>query len=185
MKDGAVICSRISDEKLKVNGEWTLKKNNGVLVSWSTQLDNLKNEYKNDPLVVMLIAQYSESQAEKIANDYDKDNMLLPVTKTGNFKNDNDYTYYMLYNGDFHKIADNDSETSGCKALLRVPTSMEKAASARSLTIRMEDDEATGIKAMDNEKWTMDNWYDLQGRKIQKPTKKGLYIHNGVKEVVK
>ena len=185
VKDGAVIGSRISDEKLKVNGEWTLKKNNGVLVSWSTQLDNLKNEYKNDPLVVMLIAQYSESQAEKIANDYDEDNMLIPVTKTGNFKNDNDYTYYMLYSGKFHKIADNDSETSGCKALLRVPTSMEKAASARSLTIRMEDDEATGIKAMDNEKWTMDNWYDMQGRKIQKPTKKGLYIHNGVKEVVK
>ena len=53
---------------------------------------------------------------------------------------------------------------------------------ARRLSIGSE---ATGIKAIDNGKWTMDNWYDLQGRKIQKPTKKGLYIHNGVKEVVK
>ena len=30
-----------------------------------------------------------------------------------------------------------------------------------------------------------EQWYDLQGRRIQKPTKAGLYIVNGKKMVVK
>ena len=46
--------------------------------------------------------------------------------------------------------------------------------------------EATGLKAMDNGQLTMDNWYDLNGRKLDKmPTKKGVYIMNGKKVVVK
>jgi hypothetical protein len=28
-------------------------------------------------------------------------------------------------------------------------------------------------------------WYDMQGRRIEKPTRKGLYIRNGVKVVIK
>ena len=48
---------------------------------------------------------------------------------------------------------------------------------------------ATGIKAMDNGQWTMDNctdeWYTIEGQKLNgKPTKKGVYIYNG-KRVVK
>ena len=27
-------------------------------------------------------------------------------------------------------------------------------------------------------------WYDLQGRKVEKPNRKGIYIHNG-KKVIK
>ena len=47
-----------------------------------------------------------------------------------------------------------------------------------------------GATAIDNGKWIIDNeagaqWYDLQGRKIAEPTRKGLYIRNGVKVVVK
>ena len=58
-------------------------------------------------------------------------------------------------------------------------------------------DVATGIKSMDNGQWTMDNgqwtmdneagaWYELSGRCLQsKPTKSGIYIHNGRKVVIK
>lgn len=46
------------------------------------------------------------------------------------------------------------------------------------------DDETTGIKSMDNGQWTMDNVYDMQGRKVDAP-KKGLYIINGRKVVIK
>ena len=47
-----------------------------------------------------------------------------------------------------------------------------------------------GATAIDNGKWIIDNWagaqwYDMQGRKIAEPTRKGLYIRNGVKVVVK
>jgi len=47
---------------------------------------------------------------------------------------------------------------------------------------------ATGIKAMDNGRWTMDNysdeWYTIEGQKLNgKPTKKGVYIYNGKRVV--
>lgn len=49
-------------------------------------------------------------------------------------------------------------------------------------------DDATGIKSMDNGKWTMDNgdWYTIDGRKMNgRPAQKGVYIRNGQKVVIK
>ena len=59
---------------------------------------------------------------------------------------------------------------------------------ARSLNIVFEDGNTTGIKALNRDERienSEDAWYDLQGRKIQMPTQRGLYIHNGKKIVVK
>lgn len=58
--------------------------------------------------------------------------------------------------------------------------------SARELTFVFEGDETTGVKTIDNGQWTIDNGaiYDLQGRKVTKPVKGGLYIVNG-KKVIK
>jgi hypothetical protein len=54
--------------------------------------------------------------------------------------------------------------------------------------MNFEDDDATGIsdalRLNDKGQMTNDNVYDLQGRKIEKPTK-GLYIHNGKKVIIK
>ena len=44
--------------------------------------------------------------------------------------------------------------------------------------------ETTGIKTIDNSQLTIDNVYDLQGRRVAQPTK-GLYIINGKKIVIK
>ena len=58
--------------------------------------------------------------------------------------------------------------------------------SARQLTIVFDNDDATGVGSIDNGQLTIDNWYDLSGRKIangQKPTAKGVYIKNGQKVV--
>ena len=46
------------------------------------------------------------------------------------------------------------------------------------------DGEATGIKAIENSQLTIDNYYDLQGRRVAQPTK-GLYIVNGKKVIIK
>ena len=50
-----------------------------------------------------------------------------------------------------------------------------------------DEDDATGIRSMENGQWIMDNcWYDLQGRKLsKKPTQKGVYIYEGKKRVIK
>ena len=43
----------------------------------------------------------------------------------------------------------------------------------------------TGINSIDNEQRTIDTWYDLQGRKIKGTQRKGIYIQNGKKYIVK
>ena len=49
--------------------------------------------------------------------------------------------------------------------------------------------ETTNVDSMDNGKWIMDNasdeWYTISGQRICKPTKKGLYIKDGKKVVIK
>ena len=46
--------------------------------------------------------------------------------------------------------------------------------------------ETMGISQIENGELTIENWYDLNGRKLQAaPTKKGIYIRNGKKVVVK
>lgn len=47
------------------------------------------------------------------------------------------------------------------------------------------DDNATGISAIDADNHQDDRWYDLMGNRINKPTRKGLYVRNGRKVVVK
>jgi hypothetical protein len=54
---------------------------------------------------------------------------------------------------------------------------------ARAFTICTEN--TTAIETIDNSELTDDNWYDMQGRKINKPTKTGIYIKDGKKVVVK
>lgn len=42
------------------------------------------------------------------------------------------------------------------------------------------------LHRMDNGQWTIDNWYDLQGRKLAEGQKaKGVYIVNGKKRIVR
>ena len=43
-----------------------------------------------------------------------------------------------------------------------------------------------GEGGMENGEWTMENWYTLDGVRLSgKPTKKGMYINNGKKVIVK
>ena len=46
-------------------------------------------------------------------------------------------------------------------------------------------DEATGIQKVNGNSVNMEDTYDLQGRRVTKALKKGLYIKNGKKTVIK
>ena len=65
--------------------------------------------------------------------------------------------------------------------------SVTSASNARTLTLVSSDSETTGIDSMVNGQWSMVNgdFYDLSGRKVAAPTKKGIYVNNGRKVVVK
>ena len=46
------------------------------------------------------------------------------------------------------------------------------------------NDGSTAIEGIDVEATEDKTWYDLQGRRIQKPTKAGIYIVNGKKMII-
>ena len=63
-----------------------------------------------------------------------------------------------------------------------VLTEVDEAYGSR---ISFSFDEATGIQDNNRETTTNNRYYDLQGRSVQTPARKGLYINNGKKVVVK
>ena len=89
---------------------------------------------------------------------------------------------YLLYNGQFVRATNNSVSAKHIYLQLAANTGN----GARALGIR-HGDESTGIGAVFNDERIMNNdkWYDLQGQRIEKPTKKGLYIHQGKKVVIK
>ena len=91
-------------------------------------------------------------------------------------------TNYAL-NGKQFVFVKNAIEIGANKAWLSVPSGM--TAGARALNIVFSD--ATGVNGVIGVKEVNDgSWYDLNGRKLQGiPTKKGVYILNGKKVVVK
>lgn len=88
----------------------------------------------------------------------------------------------MLKNGEFHKILANSSKMPAGKAVLRIPGN--GVSNVRILSIIGGDDDTTGIHnrpIIEEES----KWFDLQGRRIERPVKAGLYIKNGKKVVIK
>ena len=65
---------------------------------------------------------------------------------------------------------------------------LSDGAGVREIKLNFDgENESTGITTTDCTDYTdkAGAWYDMQGRKVSKPTKKGMYIHNGNKVVVK
>ena len=74
-----------------------------------------------------------------------------------------------------------------CRALFRLGG--DAVAHARAFNLNFVDENTTGIISTTNfTNYTNSAgaWYDMQGRKLTaQPTKKGLYIHNGKKIIIK
>lgn len=85
-----------------------------------------------------------------------------------------DGNQYVLYSGEFVKA-------TGTIPADRVY--LAYSSPVRRLTIE-RNNSATAIEAVSDEDADDEQWYDMQGRKINKPTKAGLYIKNGKKVVV-
>ena len=85
----------------------------------------------------------------------------------------------------FHRYT---GETMPARKAFLLINEANNEALARGISVVFDDDSTTGIKAVNREERIVnsdDAWFDLQGRKIQEPTQRGLYIHNGKKIVVK
>ncbi|UKK49630.1 hypothetical protein L6475_06790 [Prevotella sp. E9-3] len=139
-------------------------------------------------LTPMLI--YNKSQQEKVillipCTEPDLDITVAPefqgtLTGTTIAASTEGQTNYAL-NGKAFVFVKNDLAIGANKAWLSINTGVPSA----RITL-VFDDETTGVRPIDNGQLTIDNWYDLNGRKLNKmPTKKGVYLFNGRKVVVK
>jgi hypothetical protein len=82
--------------------------------------------------------------------------------------------------GKFVKIT-SDVTVNPFRAYMELPASESLA---RALYLDFGEGGATGIGKIDNGKMTIDTYHDLQGRRVLHP-KKGLYILNGKKVIIK
>ena len=103
---------------------------------------------------------------------------------------DADATSVLLLGGENTlRYANASAHLGACRAYFKIGDG-SAAAPVNSFNIDFSDGETTGIETLNIERgtWNDDSWYTLNGRKIangQKPTAKGLYIHNGKKEIIK
>jgi hypothetical protein len=77
-----------------------------------------------------------------------------------------------------------------CRAHFYVPANGDSGGVKAYKMTFGEDGTETGIISMEDGGWKMedvnDSWYDMSGRKLDgKPTKKGIYINNGRKVIIK
>ena len=110
---------------------------------------------------------------------------------------DGEYSNYFIGKSGFSKVT-SDRTVSAHKSYLQILTSYLSAGSrgvaesvlgeieceAMAVNIVDEDSEITGIRTITDIS-SGDTWYDLRGNRISTPTKKGLYIRNGKKVMVR
>jgi hypothetical protein len=110
------------------------------------------------------------------AKSYGADNQLEPVIEPRHYASAH---CYVLKDGCFHTVLDNASEVPACKAVLRKP-----AGQSASRSLGLEGDDTTGVPSVSADA-PSDQWYDLRGRRVAQPTRKGLYVRNGRVVIVK
>jgi len=175
------------DEPLRVEDEaaelYTIESVNGDRAVLSDRSDAMPSNTpmlvynkSNETKVILLIPCAEPDMAITVAPEFQG-----TLTGTTIDASTDDQTNY-AFNGKQFVFVKNDLEVGPNKAWLSIPSGM--IAGARALNIVFSD--ATGISTTNYTNFTNGDWYDLNGRKLQNiPTKKGVYIMNGKKVVVK
>ena len=141
-----------------------LKANNGVLIEGTPGQSYDLVVSPNNSVTTL-------SNAD--AKSYGTDNELEPVLEDTHFTTED---YFILMENKFIMVdISKDTKVPAGKAVLKVA-----AGSAKTRTLDVIDGETTGISSAVN---SADDevWYNLQGQRISKPTRKGVYILNGKK----
>ena len=76
---------------------------------------------------------------------------------------------------------DGESEIGACRAYFEITN----GTLVRAFKLNFGDGESQGIKTIDYLPLDADCWYTVNGVKVDKPTRKGLYIRNGRKVVIR
>ena len=175
------------DEPLYVEDEaaelYTIESVNGDQAVLSDRSDAMPSNTpmlvynkSNETKVILLIPCAEPDMAITVAPEFQ--GTLTGTTIAASTEGQTNYAF----NGKAFVFVKNAIEVGPNKAWLSVNTGVPSA----RITLVFSDDETTKIANTNLTNLTNGNWYDLNGRKLDKmPTKKGVYIMNGKKVVVK
>ena len=170
----AVAITAITETTASVDGvsRILVKANNGVLMKGTANSDYDLRAWPSEERPSGLTP-IPTADAKSYAG-----NELVPATVKTHFT---PTEYYILYNETFYELKpDDNTSVSACKAVLK----RTSASQARSLSINGEG--TTGIDLTPTVSEDDGVWYSIDGRKLDgKPTRKGLYIKNGQKTVIR
>lgn len=174
--NATVTIVELSDNDLTVGGQRIIKHNNGVLIS---------SEGNDTPYDLVACGRRMTSGTTISTDDY-KDygsqNCLVPVIVATHFGTG----YYFMKNNEFYSIQEEseDIKVPAGKAVLY----LRQAASSPSYSSIIQlvnTGEVTNINSITDDTDEGD-WYDMSGRKLNgRPTKRGVYIKNNKKTVIR
>ena len=174
--NATVTIVELSDNDLTVGGQRIIKHNNGVLIS---------SEGNDTPYDLVACGRRMTSGTTISTDDY-KDygsqNCLVPVIVATHFGTG----YYFMKNNEFYSIQEEseDIKVPAGKAVLY----LRQAASSPSYSSIIQlvnTGEITNINSITDDTDEGD-WYDMSGRKLNgRPTKRGVYIKNNKKTVIR
>ena len=175
--DNTVSIIELTDEELTVAGQRIIKANNGVLFECKG--------FASDYDVVASGVRMSSGTAISTDDhkDYGQENRLEPVIESKHYESGN---YYFLKNNEFYHVK-TESES------LKVPAGKAVLHLSQQATTRSYSD-ILGLVGPDGRIESEDDfdvesedlWYDMNGRKLEgTPTRKGVYIRNNRKIVIK
>ena len=174
--NAAVTIVELSDNDLTVGGQRIIKHNNGVLIGSDG------NETPYDLVACGRRMSSGSTITTDDFKDYGSQNCLVPVIVPTHF----DKGYYFLRNNEFYSIQEEgeDVKVPAGKAVLY----LHQAASSPSYSSVIQlvnTGEITNINGVERDADEGD-WYDMSGRKLNgRPTKKGVYIQNNKKIVIR
>lgn len=174
--NAAVTIVELSDNDLTVGGQRIIKHNNGVLIGSDG------NETPYDLVACGRRMSSGSTITTDDFKDYGSQNCLVSVIVPTHF----DKGYYFLRNNEFYSIQEEgeDVKVPAGKAVLY----LHQAASSPSYSSVIQlvnTGEITNINGVERDADEGD-WYDMSGRKLNgRPTKKGVYIQNNKKIVIR
>ncbi len=118
-------------------------------------------------------------------------NFLKGTTEeTTIYQTDGEYTNFVLANKNgaigFYKVQEDGGKIAANKAYLQIPSyAVSSVVAAKGYSFSFVDtEELTGVKGIKEEINEKNEWYNLNGQKVNNPGK-GIYIHNGKKTIIK
>ena len=140
-------------------------------------MEEVKNVPASKPIVLKATA--GTYYLPIITTDPDDVSGNILQSSNGSVTGDGETIFALGYKNStigFYVVNDGQTVPAG-KAYLKVGSGVREF-------LNFSFDEETGINSIENGKLTIDNYYDLSGRRVVKPTK-GLYIVNGKKVFIK